>query len=92
MSNATLADAGAKRPVWRRAFQWWLAQVRHTLPAVIFFFVGFNLILWTQQMVLGNTASRSPDFSRRRSRRCSSEKRCSSPITCRSCAASKARR
>jgi hypothetical protein len=35
-----------------RAFHWWLAQVRHTLPAVIFFFIGFNLILWTKQMVL----------------------------------------
>jgi hypothetical protein len=26
--------------------------MHHTLPAVIFFFIGFNLILWTQQMVL----------------------------------------
>ena len=39
-------------PLHVRAFHWWLAQVRHTLPAVIFFFIGFNLIMWTQHMVL----------------------------------------
>ena len=50
MSDTTTATACA--PIWLRAFRWWLAQVRHTLPAVIFFFIGFNLILWTQQMVL----------------------------------------
>jgi hypothetical protein len=38
--------------MWLRAFRWWLAQVRHALPAVIFFFCGFNLISWTKQMVL----------------------------------------
>ena len=42
----------ARPPIYLRLFRWWLAQVRHTLPAVIFFFIGFNLILWTQQMVL----------------------------------------
>ena len=42
----------APAPFYLRAFHWWLSQVRHTLPAVIFFFIGFNLILWTQQMVL----------------------------------------
>ena len=52
MSNATLADAGAKRPVWRRAFDWWLGQMLHMLPAVIFFLVGFNLILWTKRLIL----------------------------------------
>jgi hypothetical protein len=35
-----------------RAFRWWLEQVRHMLPAVVFFFIGFNLVLWTKQMVL----------------------------------------
>ena len=38
--------------MWLRAFRWWLAQVRHALPAVIFFFCGFNLIGWTKQMIL----------------------------------------
>jgi hypothetical protein len=36
----------------RRAFDWWLAQVRHVLPPTIFFFVGFNLILWTKHLIL----------------------------------------
>jgi hypothetical protein len=36
----------------RRAFGWWLAQVRHMLPPTIFFFVGFNLILWTKHLIL----------------------------------------
>jgi len=39
-------------PFLRRAFDWWLAQVRHVLPPTIFFFVGFNLILWTKRLVL----------------------------------------
>ena len=50
MSTATAASV--RPPFYLRLFHWWLAQVRHTLPAVIFFFIGFNLILWTQQMVL----------------------------------------
>ena len=36
----------------RRAISWWLAQVRHALPPTIFFFVGFNLILWTKRLIL----------------------------------------
>src|SRR3954453_13160814 len=36
----------------RRAFTWWLAQVKHALPPTIFFFVGFNLILWTKRLIL----------------------------------------
>jgi hypothetical protein len=53
MNNPTAtATPNAAVPFWLRAFHWWLEQVRHTLPAVIFFFIGFNLILWTQQMVL----------------------------------------
>ena len=42
----------ARPPIWTRAFHWWLAQVRHMLPAVIFFFIGFNLVLWTKSIVL----------------------------------------
>jgi hypothetical protein len=34
------------------AFYWWLAQVKHVLPPTIFFFVGFNLILWTKHLIL----------------------------------------
>ena len=36
----------------RRAVDWWLAQLKHALPPTIFFFVGFNLILWTKHLIL----------------------------------------
>src|SRR5262249_13798546 len=36
----------------RRTFNWWLARVKHVLPPTIFFFVGFNLVLWTKRMIL----------------------------------------
>ena len=36
----------------RRAFDWWLVQMRHVLPPTIFFFIGFNLILWTKRLIL----------------------------------------
>jgi hypothetical protein len=52
MTPSVAVPPGANPPIWMRIFRWWLEQVRHTLPAVIFFFVGFNLILWTKQMVL----------------------------------------
>jgi hypothetical protein len=39
-------------PFLRRAFEWWLAQMKHVLPPTIFFFVGFNLILWTKRLIL----------------------------------------
>jgi hypothetical protein len=42
----------APAPFLRRAFDWWLEQVKHTLPPTIFFFVGFNLILWTKRLIL----------------------------------------
>ena len=35
-----------------RAFDWWLVQMRHALPPTIFFFIGFNLILWTKRLIL----------------------------------------
>jgi len=45
-------DSGAPAPLWRRALDWWLAQVKHVLPPTIFFFFGFNLILFTRWMTL----------------------------------------
>lgn len=42
----------APTPFLRRAFDWWLEQVKHALPPTIFFFVGFNLILWTKRLIL----------------------------------------
>src|SRR6516165_8489452 len=44
--------ASAPTPFLRRAFDWCLTQVKHALPPTIFFFVGFNLILWTNRMIL----------------------------------------
>ena len=44
--------ASAPTPFLRRAFGWWLAQVKHAVPPTVFFFVGFNLILWTKQLIL----------------------------------------
>jgi hypothetical protein len=44
--------ASVPAPFLRRAFDWWLAQVKRALPPTIFFFVGFNLILWTKLLIL----------------------------------------
>jgi hypothetical protein len=49
MSQLTLTTSARAR---RRAFDWLLAQVKHALPPTIFFFVGFNLILWTKRLIL----------------------------------------
>jgi hypothetical protein len=46
------AIASMPRALVRRAVTWWLAQVKHALPPTIFFFVGFNLILWTKRLIL----------------------------------------
>jgi len=58
--NPPAIAALAPATVLRRALYWWLAQVRHVLPPTIFFFVGFNLILWTKQLIL---AEYGIDFS-----------------------------
>ena len=51
MNKLVVAESGSPS-LLRRAFQWWLAQVEHALPPTIFFFVGFNLILWTKYLIL----------------------------------------
>ena len=51
MSQPAIADS-MLATLARRAFKWWLAQVKHALPPTIFFFVGFNLILWTKRLIL----------------------------------------
>ena len=51
MSQPVIA-ASASIPSLRRAFDWALTQVKHALPPTIFFFIGFNLILWTKRMIL----------------------------------------
>ena len=51
MSQPSIA-ASAPSSLLRRVLTWWLAQVTHALPPTIFFFVGFNLILWTKRLIL----------------------------------------
>jgi hypothetical protein len=51
MNQPALA-ASMPAPFLRRAFDWWLAQVKHVLSPTILFFVGFNLILWTKRLIL----------------------------------------
>ena len=51
MSQPAIA-ASTPTALLRRAVNWWLAQVKHALPPTIFFFVGFNLILWTKRLIL----------------------------------------
>jgi hypothetical protein len=46
------APASAKPPLWRRAWTWYLGLMKELLPPAAFFFAGFNLILWTKQMIL----------------------------------------
>ena len=52
MSTLTVPAAGARRPFWRRALAWYVREMKHVLPPTIFFFVGFNLIVWTKRMLL----------------------------------------
>ncbi|HEY8245312.1 MAG TPA: hypothetical protein VII68_17745 [Casimicrobiaceae bacterium] len=52
MTPSVDRSSDAPAPLWRRAFDWWLAQVKLILPPTLFFFVGFNLILFTRWMTL----------------------------------------
>ena len=52
MKSSVTAVSGLPAPLWRRAFDWWLVQVKHVLPPTFFFFFGFNLILFTRWMTL----------------------------------------
>jgi len=52
MMPSVPANSEASPPIWRRAFTWWLVQVKHVLPPTVFFFFGFNLILFTRWMTL----------------------------------------
>ena len=52
MTSSVTAASEARAPLWRRAFDWWLAQVKHVLPPTVFFFFGFNLILLTRWLTL----------------------------------------
>jgi hypothetical protein len=56
----------ARARIVRRAFNWWLAQMKRALPPTIFFFVGFNLILWTMVLILEEHGLSSAAFSQPR--------------------------
>src|SRR5947207_9702677 len=51
MSQPAIA-ASTPTALLRRAVTWWLTEAKHALPPTIFFFVGFNLILWTKRLIL----------------------------------------
>ena len=91
MSQPIVATA-APIPFLRRAFDWWLAQVRQALPPTIFFFIGFNLILWTKRLVLEEHGIDFSGFFTATLAACWSERRCWQLTTCRLCAALMARR
>ena len=42
----------ARRPLSRRVGAHILEEIRHVLPATIYFFLGFNLVLLTKQLML----------------------------------------
>jgi len=52
MMSSVPAASETPAPFWRRAFRWWLVQVKNVLPPTVFFFFGFNLILFTRWMTL----------------------------------------
>src|SRR5262245_30082304 len=52
MTSSVSAASEAPSPLWRRVLDWWLVQIKHVLPPTIFFFFGFNLILFTRWMAL----------------------------------------
>ena len=62
MTSSVAATSEAPAPLWRRAFDWWLAQVKYVLPPTIFFFFGFNLILFTRWMTLQEQGIRFTNF------------------------------
>lgn len=47
-----MAPATVRRSLPQRLFFGWLKLVRHMAPPTLYFFVGFNLILWTTQLAL----------------------------------------
>ena len=51
MNDST--PAGSLRPfIPPSALAWWVAQAKHAFPPTLFFFIGFNLILWTKRLIL----------------------------------------
>jgi hypothetical protein len=82
----------APAPLWRARLRLVARAVKHVLPPTIFFFFGFNLILFTRWMTLEEHGIPFTNFFARRSPRCWSARRCWWSTTCASCAASTVRR
>jgi hypothetical protein len=52
MTTVAIPAASANLPIWRRALDWWIETMKQLLPPTVFFFLGFNLVLWTKRMIL----------------------------------------
>src|SRR5262245_19495918 len=52
MTSSVPVASEAPAPLSRRAFDWWLVQMKQLLQPTIFFFFGFNLILFTRWLTL----------------------------------------
>jgi len=52
MTQSVPAGYAALTPFIRRPFDWWVAEVKHAVLPTLFFFAGFNLILWTKRLIL----------------------------------------
>ena len=52
MSTIAVPPAEARMSFWRRALVWYVGAMKKLLPPTAFFFVGFNLVLWTKRMIL----------------------------------------
>ena len=48
----TAPDSAPRRSLIGRVFFGWLTLLRHMAPPTLFFFFGFNLILWTTRLAL----------------------------------------
>jgi hypothetical protein len=52
IGRPTALAPGAKRPLGHRLGGHLLKEIRHILPATVYFFIGFNLVLLTKKLML----------------------------------------
>jgi len=60
----TIAVAGTqlKPAVWRWVLTWSVGDIKRVLPTIIFFFLGFALVLWAQRIILQEQQIEFSDF------------------------------
>src|SRR5262249_1914103 len=60
----TIAVAGTqlKPAVWRWVLTWSVGDIKRVLPTIIFFFLGFALVLWAQRILLQEQQIEFSDF------------------------------